>query len=464
MKIRYGMVSLLLCVSMVMMCGCGKTYSAELEIGDSSNEDLGTVKENNIVTTDIVDNDNNTINADDIYDDGVALLNEWASETGQKINNMEYVKDNGEHILYAALGPSEPDYQYPYGNQEMLDSYIEVVYVDSSLKVANLGRIELVKSDPDWGDEYLTPEGYGVFDFGENQHYYVGLSGIGYGLQYKYGIVGGEKKLIDSELEFMQNEDGVYCYSQRAWGDYYHTTTEYVEVTFADDEYKQYAANEISVDKVSQEVTNWQEVVNDCISEIGKIDSIQLGEFDGESVDSVTDIAFVNVKLGSNGKYYLTFKFTTNGYEIYNKEVYFTYRLEDNKLIRESIVNYVDKLETSEIDLPVMSLDTNAIEDNCETLIDSIQFGEYAPFYGVWCCGVKDENAANSVAEEIKSKGYDAYVLISSDWSNLNSDKWYVVTAGTYASEEEAKIALSAVKAAGYDGAYVKYSGEYRGQ
>ena len=66
MKIRYGMVSLLLCVSMVMMCGCGKTYSAELEIGDSSNEDLGTVKENNIVTTDIVDNDNNTINADDI--------------------------------------------------------------------------------------------------------------------------------------------------------------------------------------------------------------------------------------------------------------------------------------------------------------------------------------------------------------------------------------------------------------
>lgn len=352
MKIRYGIVSLLLSVSMAMICGCGKTHNTEVVIGESSKED-SSEKEDNTVTTDIVDNGDNATSADDIYDDSVALLNDWASETGQKINNMEYVKDKGEYILYASLGPIEPDYQYPYGNQEMLDSYIDVVYIDSSLEVADLGRIELVRSDPDWGDEYLTPEGYGVFDFGENQHYYVGLYGIGYGLQYKYGIVDGEKKLIDSELDFMQNEDGVYCYTQRSWGDYY-SATEYVEVTFADDEYKQYAANEISVDSVSQDVTNWQEVMNDCISEIEKIESIELGEFDGESVDSVTDCSFVSVKLGTNGKYYLTFKFTANGYEVCNKEVYFTYRLEDNKLIRESVVNYIDKLEASEVDLPVI--------------------------------------------------------------------------------------------------------------
>lgn len=86
-----------------------------------------------------------------------------------------------------------------------------------------------------------------------------------------------------------------------------------------------------------------------------------------------------------------------------------------------------------------------------------------ASFYGIWCCGVKNEADANDVASVLATNGYDAKVVVSSDWSNLNPDKWYVVTSGMYSSEDEAKNALVGVKAIGYKDAYVKYSGEYVG-
>ena len=76
---------------------------------------------------------------------------------------------------------------------------------------------------------------------------------------------------------------------------------------------------------------------------------------------------------------------------------------------------------------------------------------------------MKNEADANDVASVLATNGYDAKVVVSSDWSNLNPDKWYVVTSGMYSSEDEAKNALAGVKAIGYKDAYVKYSGEYVG-
>ena len=66
--------------------------------------------------------------------------------------------------------------------------------------------------------------------------------------------------------------------------------------------------------------------------------------------------------------------------------------------------------------------------------------------------------------EGIQSKGLDGDIFVTTDWSNLNSEKWYVVTAGIYYSEEDAKDALPDVKNAGYSGAYVKYTGDYIGE
>ena len=83
-------------------------------------------------------------------------------------------------------------------------------------------------------------------------------------------------------------------------------------------------------------------------------------------------------------------------------------------------------------------------------------------FYGIWCYGSKGIEEAESYAETMRQNGYDAQVFLTTDWSNLNTDAYYVVTAGKYGSEVEAYNALPSVQNWCAD-AYVKYSGTWKG-
>lgn len=87
---------------------------------------------------------------------------------------------------------------------------------------------------------------------------------------------------------------------------------------------------------------------------------------------------------------------------------------------------------------------------------------ERSPFYGIWCHAAKRESNAQKEANALRKKGLDAQVFLTTDWSNLNSVPWYVVSAGTYSSKAEAKAALSKVQSI-YSDAYVKYSGDWQG-
>lgn len=84
------------------------------------------------------------------------------------------------------------------------------------------------------------------------------------------------------------------------------------------------------------------------------------------------------------------------------------------------------------------------------------------PFYAICCSASKDSASAEKFAANMRSQGFSASVVVTTDWSNLNSEKWYVVTAGTYQTKGEAESALSKVKTV-YKDAYVKYSGDYIG-
>lgn len=86
----------------------------------------------------------------------------------------------------------------------------------------------------------------------------------------------------------------------------------------------------------------------------------------------------------------------------------------------------------------------------------------YAPFWGIWCYGVKNSDEAYNYARTLSNNGFDGMVYLTTDWSNLNSEPYYVVTAGIYSSESEAKSMLALVQSYCAD-AYVKYSGEYIG-
>ena len=112
----------------------------------------------------------------------------------------------------------------------------------------------------------------------------------------------------------------------------------------------------------------------------------------------------------------------------------------------------------------MQNLITTKNEKMLENLRDELsgttaQQSEDTSFYGIWCYGSKEEGEANSYAETLKASGFDARVYVTTDWSNLNTEKFYVVTAGVYSTESEANAALTSVQSVCPD-AYVKYSGK----
>lgn len=86
-----------------------------------------------------------------------------------------------------------------------------------------------------------------------------------------------------------------------------------------------------------------------------------------------------------------------------------------------------------------------------------------SPFWGVWIGASKDAEQANQIAREATGKGLFGEVFVSTDWSNLNPEFWYVVAAGHSQTESEAQGLLERAQQAGYPDAYVKHSGNYQG-
>ncbi len=84
-------------------------------------------------------------------------------------------------------------------------------------------------------------------------------------------------------------------------------------------------------------------------------------------------------------------------------------------------------------------------------------------YWGIWTLASKEYEECAEYVREVRSSGYDAYVTQTTMWANLNDEPWYVVTIGTYASENEANASLPSVQSGLDSTAYVKYSGSYIG-
>ena len=74
----------------------------------------------------------------------------------------------------------------------------------------------------------------------------------------------------------------------------------------------------------------------------------------------------------------------------------------------------------------------------------------------------EEENRQQEQAKKIRGNGFDAQVFVTTDWSNLNTEKWYVITAGTYGTEEAASAVLPDVQRVCSE-AYIKNSRNWQG-
>lgn len=117
------------------------------------------------------------------------------------------------------------------------------------------------------------------------------------------------------------------------------------------------------------------------------------------------------------------------------------------------------KAETTEsVAVSTEAPEQNFKEENANVVEVKEEISE--DFYGVWCSGSKSESDAEDIVLELENKGFEAQVFVTTDWENLNTEKYYVVTAGVCETKQEAEQLLSRVKNSGYPDAYVKYSGE----
>jgi hypothetical protein len=126
-----------------------------------------------------------------------------------------------------------------------------------------------------------------------------------------------------------------------------------------------------------------------------------------------------------------------------------------------------DKTESlnSNVSEKTESLNANESETTkvTEQVVDNRLSDEKEPFYGIWCSAAADIDDAQKIIEDLEQQGIIGEIFVTSEWSNLNAQKWYAVSVGTYSRESDAEKSLDFVKELGYPNAYIKYSGEYLG-
>ena len=115
--------------------------------------------------------------------------------------------------------------------------------------------------------------------------------------------------------------------------------------------------------------------------------------------------------------------------------------------------------ETTEENTTEVIITEEASQETEPDIQDGIVADGTTPFYGVWCFGSKSEDEAVEFANQMQKKGFNANVLATTDWENLNSELYYVVTADFCKTEDDANQLLKEVQDAGYSDAYVKYTG-----
>lgn len=84
------------------------------------------------------------------------------------------------------------------------------------------------------------------------------------------------------------------------------------------------------------------------------------------------------------------------------------------------------------------------------------------PFWGIWIGAYHTQAEADALAREAYDRGYDPVVCLTTDWSSLNSQPYYVVSLGQCPTQEYAENIRVAAQDA-YPDAYVKYTGAYQG-
>jgi cell division septation protein DedD len=124
----------------------------------------------------------------------------------------------------------------------------------------------------------------------------------------------------------------------------------------------------------------------------------------------------------------------------------------------------LDKIQIGEMSYPVdAALALETFDAAAHGTPAQSEAAPKEPFWGVWVYASKNEGEAQQFAEDVRSNGANAGVVLTTDWSNLNTEPWHVVYIGPFSNQVDAETAQAQAVSDGYSNAYTKYSGDYQG-
>lgn len=271
----------------------------------------------------------------------VEPLIKMAQEKGELVLDTMPIKSNGENGIYATLRGVEPDF-LPDFMDDKIFSFFDVVFVDQTGAIPVATESLLDEDDPNDGF-WDSISSFGCFDLGDEQHYYVEVYGTNeYSTKYLYGYYDGKQKQLLSGQDIYQTENGIFC---SAWGE---SGIINVEVTFDDGEYKEFSSEVVPEEDMRSQFNDFDGINNANLDELYSMEEIYIEGWDECVVEDVIDAHLVDVRRGSNGKYYMTYEYTFVGgyspeyYSEIEQVCYYTYRVEGNKLIKEEGSEYVN--------------------------------------------------------------------------------------------------------------------------
>lgn len=171
----------------------------------------------------------------------------------------------------------------------------------------------------------------------------------------------------------------------------------------------------------------------------------------GNTIASYTTNYVVN-----NGAFEKMYSELSNGISVVAKSQCSNYGITWYELWDANTNIYYGWVDSSYIDFSILT-------SSNELQYHSVEFKEAEPMYVILCGASMSESEANDLKNSVNANGFSSLVLVSSDWTNLNSETWYITTAGTYSDESEANSMLRIVQKV-YPDAYVKYTGDYKMQ
>lgn len=83
-------------------------------------------------------------------------------------------------------------------------------------------------------------------------------------------------------------------------------------------------------------------------------------------------------------------------------------------------------------------------------------------FWGAWIGSFKSSSNAWTCASQAQAQGFNATVVVSNEYTDLNQDLWYKVTVGQYGDKASAQAAVQQAKNAGWADAYIEYTGNHK--